>query len=81
MTKEGIGTKGPTLTTYLSIPGRYLVMMPGMSRLGVSRKIEDEEARDKARELLAGAQACRRTWASSSAPPGWTAPSATSSAT
>jgi ribonuclease E len=54
MTKEGIGTKGPTLTTYLSIPGRYLVMMPGMARLGVSRKIEDEQARDKARELLAG---------------------------
>ncbi|MCJ7543931.1 MAG: Rne/Rng family ribonuclease [Phycisphaerae bacterium] len=54
MTKEGIGTKGPTLTTYLSIPGRYLVMMPGMSRLGVSRKIEDEQARDKARELLVG---------------------------
>jgi len=54
MTKEGIGTKGPTLTTYLSIPGRYLVMMPGMSRLGVSRRIEDEQARDKAREALAG---------------------------
>ncbi len=54
MTKEGIGTKGPTLTTYLSIPGRFLVMVPGMSKLGVSRKIEDPEARDKARELLAG---------------------------
>ena len=53
MTKDGIGTKGPTMTTYLSIPGRFLVMMPGMSRLGVSRKIEDEEARNKARELLA----------------------------
>jgi len=53
MTKEGIGTKGPTLTTYLSIPGRLLVMMPGMSRLGVSRKIEDDEARGKAREILA----------------------------
>ena len=53
MTKEGIGTKGPTLTTYLSIPGRLLVMMPGMSRLGVSRKIEDEEARAKARQILA----------------------------
>src|SRR5512136_3074883 len=36
--KEGIGTKGPTLTTYLSIPGRILVMMPGMSKMGVSRK-------------------------------------------
>jgi len=53
ITKEGIGTKGPTLTTYLSIPGRLLVMMPGMSRLGVSKKIEDEEARAKARHLLA----------------------------
>jgi ribonuclease E len=52
MTKEGIGTKGPTLTTYLSIPGRLLVMMPGMSRLGVSRKIEDPEDRNKARSVL-----------------------------
>ncbi len=54
MTKEGIGTKGPTLTTYLSIPGRLLVMMPGMSRLGVSRKIDDDEARSKAKDLLEG---------------------------
>jgi ribonuclease E len=53
MTKEGIGTKGPTLTTYLSIPGKLIVMMPGMSRLGVSRKIEDEKARATARQLLA----------------------------
>ena len=52
MTKEGIGTKGPTLTTYLSIPGRMLVMMPGMSRLGVSRKIQDEQARQQARQIL-----------------------------
>jgi len=52
LTKEGIGTKGPTLTTYLSIPGRLLVMMPYMSRLGVSRKIEDEALRNKAREIL-----------------------------
>ena len=52
LTKEGIGAKGPTLTTYLSIPGRMLVMMPGMTRLGVSRKIEDEEARDEVRKIL-----------------------------
>ncbi|HHH75678.1 MAG TPA: Rne/Rng family ribonuclease, partial [Phycisphaerae bacterium] len=52
MTKAGIGTKGPTMTTYISIPGRLLVMMPGMSRLGVSRKIEDPEDRSKARQLL-----------------------------
>jgi len=52
MTKEGIGTKGPTMTSYLSIPGRFLVMMPGMSRLGVSRKIEDEETRQRAKQIL-----------------------------
>lgn len=52
VTKEGIGTKGPTLTTYLSIPGRYLVMMPGMSKLGVSRRIEDYEDRQDMRDVL-----------------------------
>jgi len=52
VTKEGIGTKGPTLTSYISIPGRYLVMMPGMQRLGVSRKIEDEEIRRNLKDLL-----------------------------
>ncbi|MDY7010302.1 MAG: Rne/Rng family ribonuclease [Planctomycetota bacterium] len=50
--KDGIGTKGATLTTYLSIPGRYLVLMPGMHRLGISRKIEDETARAKMRGIL-----------------------------
>ena len=50
--KEGIGTKGPTLTSYLSIPGRYLVMMPHMQRLGVTRKVEDDEARRSARDIL-----------------------------
>ncbi len=50
--KEGIGTKGPTLTSYLSVPGRYLVMMPYMERLGVSRKIEDDEARRESRKIL-----------------------------
>lgn len=50
--KEGIGTKGPTLTSYLSIPGRFLVMMPHMERLGVSRKIEDDEVRRETRRIL-----------------------------
>jgi ribonuclease E len=54
ITKEGIGTKGPSLTTALSIPGRYLVLMPGLGRLGVSRKIEDEATRRQLRDLLAG---------------------------
>jgi ribonuclease E len=50
--KEGIGAKGPTLSTYISIPGRYLVLMPALGRLGVSRKIEDEVARRRLRENL-----------------------------
>ncbi len=50
--KEGIGTKGPTLSTYISIPGRYLVLMPALGRVGVSRKIADEEERRKLRETL-----------------------------
>jgi ribonuclease E len=52
VTKEGIGTKGPTLTTYLSMPGRFMVLMPGMNRTGVSRKIEDDATRNKMRDLL-----------------------------
>lgn len=50
--KEGVGTKGPTLTSYLSIPGRFLVMMPFMDNVGVSRKVEDEDQRRKMREIL-----------------------------
>ena len=50
--KEGLGTKGPTLTSYISLPGRFLVMMPGMQRTGVSRKIEDEQERRQLKTLL-----------------------------
>ncbi len=50
--KEGIGTKGPTLSTYISIPGRYLVLMPALGRVGVSRKIEDEDTRRRLRDIM-----------------------------
>ncbi len=50
--KEGIGNKGPTLSTYISIPGRYLVLMPALGRVGVSRKIEDDEVRRKLRDTM-----------------------------
>jgi ribonuclease E len=50
--KEGINTKGPTLTSYLSIPGRYLVMLPDMDRVGVSRKVEDEDLRREMKKTL-----------------------------
>lgn len=48
--KGEIGQKGAALTTYASIPGRYLVFMPYVDKRGVSRKIED----DKARKQLLG---------------------------
>jgi ribonuclease E len=50
--KEGLGTKGPTLSTYISIPGRYLVLMPALGRVGVSRKIEDDQVRRTLRDTL-----------------------------
>lgn len=50
--KDGIGTKGPTLSTYISIPGRYLVLMPALGRVGVSRKINDDDARRKLRDIM-----------------------------
>ena len=50
--KEGIGNKGPTLSTYISIPGRYLVLMPALGRVGVSRKIENEEERRRLKDIL-----------------------------
>jgi ribonuclease E len=50
--KQGIGSKGPTLTSYLSIPGRLLVLMPGMDRVGVSRKVDDDDTRRAMRDVL-----------------------------
>jgi ribonuclease E len=50
--KEGIGTKGPTLSTYVSIAGRCLVLMPSLNRIGVSRKIQDDEQRRRLREIV-----------------------------
>jgi len=50
--KEGLGSKGPTVTSYLSIPGRLLVMMPDMDRVGLSRRVDDEEQRRDMRRIL-----------------------------
>ncbi|MEX0718690.1 MAG: Rne/Rng family ribonuclease [Planctomycetaceae bacterium] len=50
--KEGLGTKGPTLSTYISIPGRYLVLMPALHRVGVSRKIADDTTRRQLRSMM-----------------------------
>ncbi len=50
--KEGIGDKGPSLTTFSSIPGRFLVLMPEVKRVGVSRKILDEAERKRLKQII-----------------------------
>ena len=52
ITKDQIRTKVPTVTTYISLPGRYLVLMPSINKCGVSKKITSEEERQKLRALL-----------------------------
>ncbi len=47
VTKEGVKTKGPTLSTYLALAGKHLVMMPWMKNYGISHKIEDEDERKR----------------------------------
>ncbi len=50
--KEPTGNKGANMTTYLSIPGRYLVLMPGSDSAGISKKIVGEERRFQLREMM-----------------------------
>lgn len=50
--KEPMGTKGARLTSNISIPGRYLVLLPNSSHRGVSRKIEDRNVREKLKKLI-----------------------------
>ncbi len=50
--KEPLGTKGARLTTYLSIPSRYLVFMPDTNSVGVSQRIESEEERTRLRDIV-----------------------------
>jgi len=45
--------KGAALTTYISLPGRYMVLMPGSDSCGVSRKVENESERKKLKEIAA----------------------------
>ncbi len=54
ITKEGIGSKGPTLSTYVSLPGRCLVLMPSLPKCGVSRKIEDGRERKRLKKIVRG---------------------------
>jgi ribonuclease G len=50
--KEPLGTKGARITSHVSLPGRYLVFMPTVEHVGVSRKIVDEEERRRLKTML-----------------------------
>ena len=51
VTRDAVGSKGPALTTDISLAGRFLVLMPHDSSRGISRKIEDEKQRKQLKEL------------------------------
>ncbi len=52
VSKDRLGTKGVRLTNFITFPGRYVVLMPTVTQLGISRKIESEKERDRLKKLL-----------------------------
>jgi len=52
VSKESIGSKGARVTAHISLPGHYLVFMPTVDHVGVSRRIENEEERKRLREII-----------------------------
>ncbi len=52
VSKEPIGTKGARITSHISLPGRHVVYMPTVDHVGISRRIEEEEERERLREIV-----------------------------
>lgn len=50
--KSSIGTKGPRVTTHISLAGRYMVLMPTVDHIGISKRIEDDVERNRLKDLL-----------------------------
>ncbi len=50
--KDPLGTKGARLTTHISLPGRFIVYLPTIRHLGISRRIENEEERERLKDLV-----------------------------
>jgi ribonuclease G len=50
--KSPMGTKGARISSYISMPGRFLVLMPTSDHIGISRRIEDEAERDRLKRLV-----------------------------
>ena len=53
VSKSPIGTKGARITSNISLPGRFLVLMPTSSHIGISRRIEDEAERQRLKDIVA----------------------------
>ena len=49
--KDPLGTKGARVTSHVSLPGRYMVFMPGTKHIGISRRIESEDERKRLKEI------------------------------
>lgn len=52
VSKEPLGTKGSRLTSYITLPGRYVVYMPTINQIGISRRIDDENERRRLKKLV-----------------------------
>ncbi|OGC78332.1 MAG: hypothetical protein A2Z27_04115 [candidate division Zixibacteria bacterium RBG_16_50_21] len=52
VTREAIGTKGPRVTTQVTLPGRYVVLMPGQRHVGTSKKIDDWQEKKRLKKIL-----------------------------
>jgi ribonuclease G len=52
VSKDSIGTKGARATSYITLPGRYLVLMPDVDHIGISRKIIDEDERTRLKDII-----------------------------
>ncbi len=50
--KSSIGSKGPRVTTHISLPGRYMVLLPTVDHIGISKKIGNETERNRLKDLL-----------------------------
>ncbi|MCD6353234.1 MAG: Rne/Rng family ribonuclease, partial [Proteobacteria bacterium] len=52
ISKGPIGSKGPRITSHISLPSRQLVLMPTVNHVGISRRIEDEKERSRLKEII-----------------------------
>jgi len=52
VTKGPIGTKGPRVTTNITLPGRYVILLPNSDQSGISRKIENQQERQRLKMIL-----------------------------